>query len=230
MRKLLYILLSVVFFTILSCDNIEKKTDNNKKGDEISSNTSKIEIKYLEDFMQFENHEQMAEYFGEENVEETILWKAEGTVEYNVSILNPEYSNRVVVYWGMEGETDGADFVETTYSIYTYDGDEAIEGGDVFSTTTQVKVGTSMAELQEINGEAYSFYGLAWDFGGAVIDLNPNFDDYQFYLGSPSIDKMTDWPDDYYKIVGDVELSSENSDALEMELEVVSIAYMGEQE
>jgi len=225
MRKLFYILLSVIFIAIISCDNTKKKSE-----DENSSDAPKIEIEYLEDFVQFENHEQMAEYFGEENVEESILWKAEGTVEYNVSILNPEYTNRVVVYWGMEGETDGVDFVETTYSIYTYDGDEAIEGGDVFSTTTQVKVGTSMAELQEINGEAYSFYGLAWDFGGAVIDLNPNFDDYQFYLGSPSIDKMTDWPDDYYKIVGDVELSSENSDALEMELEVVSIAYMGEQE
>jgi hypothetical protein len=183
MKKIFYILISVLFVTVLSCDNTGK-SNNEKTDDDSSSNSEKIEIEYLEDFMQFENHEQMAEYFGEENVEETNLWKSEGSLEYNVSILNPEYTNRVVVYWDEDDETEGADFVETTYSISTYYGEDAVEGGDVYPTKTTVKIGTTMTELQEINEGAFSFYGLAWDFGGAVLDLNPKFSNYNYIIAN----------------------------------------------
>ncbi len=221
----LSLMLILGLFVMVSCDGTgTKKFDEDKSDNE----TKKIEIKYLEDFMQFENHGQMVEYFGDENVEETVLWKAEGTVQYNVSILNPEYANRVVVYWGVDDEKEGADFVETTHSVYTYGGEELVEGGEIYPTKTEVKIGTLLPELQEINGAAFTFLGMAWDFGGAAIDLNPKFDDYDLYLGCPEVEKMNEWPEEYTNIVGDTEFSSENENALALDLEIVSITYLGE--
>jgi hypothetical protein len=212
-------------FVMVSCDGTgSKKSDEDKSDNE----TKKIEIKYLEDFMQFENHEQMVEYFGDENVEETVLWKAEGTVQYNVSILNPQFTFRVVVYWGVDDEKEGADFIETTYSVYTYGGEELVEGGAIYPTKTEVEIGTSLPELQEINGAAFTFLGMAWDFGGAAIDLDSRFDDYDIYLGCPEVEKLNDWPEEYTNIVGDTEFSSENEYALALDLEIVSITYLGE--
>ena len=69
---------------------------------------------------------------------------------------------------------------------------------------------------------------MAWDYAGSVVDLDPKFDNYDLYLGCPEVEKLGSWPEEYDRIIGDSEFSSENEDALKLELEVVSISYIGE--
>lgn len=39
-------------------------------------------------------------------------------------------------------------------------------------TTTGVKIGTKLTELERINGKSFNFSGFGWDYGGSVVDWN----------------------------------------------------------
>lgn len=218
MKKLFYILTAIILVGGVSCNNA------NTEKDKVES--KKIEIKYLEDFMQFKNHDQIVDYFGEENVKETTRFEEEGTKEYNVTIVNPENTNSIIVYWGEDKDWEDVEFVKNIYSNYTYNGKNAKDGGEVYPTRVGVELGMSLPEIQEINGAVFTFFGLAWDYEGFVTELNDKFNDYRLFVGYPNPDLITNCPDEYYNIQGDSEFLSENEDALKLGLELVSISYM----
>ena len=176
--------------------------------------------------MLFDNHNQMADYFGDKNVEKTIIYEEEGTLKYNVTIVNPQNTNSVIVYWGIGNDLEHTKFVKNAHSYYTYDGSDAIDGGEVYPTRVGIELGMNLPEIQKINGAAFTFFGLAWDYGGFISELDAKFNDYTLFIGYANPDFINNCPDEYYNILGDVEFSSENEDALKLGLELVSISYM----
>ncbi len=228
MKQLFYILTAVMLVSAVSCDNA-----STKKEKEVSTNdensSKKIEIKYLEDFMQFDNQDQIADYFGENNIHNTIIYEEEGTVKYNVTIVNSQYTNSITLYWETDNDLEHIKIAKNAHSNYTYDGNEAIDGGEVYPTHVGLELGMSLPEIQKINGSAFTFYGLAWDYGGFVNELDAKFNDYRLFVGHTDPNLFTNCPDEYYNIIGDSEFSSENEDALKLGLELVSISYMKEQ-
>ncbi|MDD2634684.1 MAG: hypothetical protein PHW82_04220 [Bacteroidales bacterium] len=226
MKKIFYILASVVIVSAISCDNANKKQDKVEAKKENIAETKKIEIKYLEDFLQFDNHEQIVECFGDKNVVKTSLLEDEGTVEYNVSIINPNYRNKVIVYWGEEDDWEQVEFVKNINSIYTNTGSKATAGGDIYPTKVGLEIGMLLGQIQEINGSTFTFYGLGWDYGGFVSKLDAKFDDYKLFVDHQNPDFSTNSPDEYNKLTGDNEFLSTNKDALNVGLQLVSISYM----
>ncbi len=226
-RIYLFVLLAAT--VVFSSCNFEAKSDKSDDDKDGKVECADIEIKYLEDFAQFENHQQVAGFFGKDNVEETEVWRAEGTILYPVTIIDEGKAYRTVVYWNPE-EKGHQDFqhVENTYSIYTLNGNDAEEGGESYPTKVGIELGMTLSDMEVVNGDEFSFLGMAWDFGGLVIDLDSRLDNYTFAVGCPVIESQSEWPDAYYDIIGDVEFSSNDENALELGVEVVSITYYGE--
>ena len=209
-------------FSFVSC-NMQTTGD----ADESESDKSKtIEINYLEDFVQFENHEQVVAYFGEENVMKTDKWEAEGSIRFPVSVVNFSFENQVIIYWEAEQE-HYANFqsVKNLHSYITMDGEIAEQGGEIFPTRNQIQLGTTLTDFEEINEGEITFLGFAWDYGGAVIGLNSKFDKYTIFIGCPAIVEMQEWPEAYNNLVGDSEFSSQSADAKNAGLEIVAILY-----
>jgi hypothetical protein len=226
MKKYVLIIsvLTLSLFAFYSCNN----TSTEKKTTEDEKETSKIEIKYLEDFTQFKNHEEVVEFFGEDNVVKNEYWESEGTIMFPVTIINPESKNRVVIYWKDSQEKyEDLQSVEARYSSYTSDGEMTKEKGVIYPTKVGVELGTKIDELEELNGKVFTFFGLAWDYGGIVLDLEPKFGDYAITLGCPKADEMEEYSPEYEAIIGDSEFKSNDENAVSLGLEVVSIKYVG---
>ncbi len=230
MKRLFYLFLAVSFTVFYSCGNITEKIESEveKELDELTeelTDDNGIEINYLEDFAQFENHGQIVEFYGEDNVEKTEVWVAEGTMSYWASVVYPDSKNKIIVYWASE-DCKEMESVENTYSTYNNEGELTTDGGLILPSETGLSLGSSLPDIEELNGAEFTFYGLSWDYGGTVVDLSAKFDDYILFVGWPEGDVATEWPDEYYNIIGDVEFSSQNKDALSLGLELVSITYV----
>ncbi len=233
MKNLFFLLFFLVL--IYSCENTNKNKTESKDVDTLTEKTEPIEIKYLEDFLKFKNHQEMSEFFGEENVKkDTMGFGEEGIPSYYVTILNPECRNSVFVAWGVHqgydgevvNETDSAVFVMTKYVFLDVD-DSAknIKAGEIYPTKHNVKLGTKITELKEINGKEFNFYGLAWDYGGLVSGLDEKFDNYTIFLGYKDAENKYEYPVEYQNILGDTQFSSENKDAIKLGLEVMYIGF-----
>lgn len=225
MKKLFYSLaMFLMIFAFFSCNNSTQEVDENKDEEKTTEETTKLEIKTLEDVLNFENHEQIVEYFGEENVEKTQYTYEEGTVTSWVTVVYPNNKNSLVISWKDESCEEIAS-IQNSYSFYTSTGDLADDGGIVLPIEAGVKLGSTLPEIEEANGKEFTFYGLSWDYGGYVTNLNEKFDGYSIYVGWPEGDAAESWPDEYYDIIGDREFSSENESAIKLGLEIMYIGY-----
>jgi hypothetical protein len=81
--------------------------------------------------------------------------------------------------------------------------------------------------LEEENGGPFGFYGMGWDYAGYTFDLNSKFDDYHFVIGCPAMEFVSEFPEEYYNILGDQEFYSDDESAKQVDLRVVSISYTG---
>ena len=220
-RLLIFMTVGMILF-ILSCNNQKNEntvTENVEK--------QKYEVKYLEDFEQFENHDQMAEYFGEKNVIAMDWSLEEGTEQYKVSILNPGYRHKIFVYWDQEsgGYTDFA-FVEAVYSLYDIEWEETEDEGETYESRTGIYVGMSLADLEQLNGSPIGFYGLGWDFGGYVSDKDEKFSNYTIALYLPdSYIATPEGTEAYLNLAGDHEYKSDNEAVKEKPFEICRISY-----
>lgn len=219
------ILLSVVFS---SCNN----SSNNSKSDEKSEvKVDWIEqgkVIYLEDFSLFNNVEQVAEYFGEENVLSDIWYVAEGTEKYLVTIVNPNCRNKIVIYWDQESN-DYKDYasVEARYSIYDNKSELTDEEGFSFPSKLGITIGATLPELEEILGEPVAFYGFDWDYGGTVTNDSDKLEGLVINVGFEKEDRTKTEADAYNKLSGDNEFSSNDPATKDLKIIVTNIFVTG---
>lgn len=227
--KKIFLLIATVFVTVILISSC-KNSGTDKKSEKVTEEKEKIEIKYLEDFAQFENHEQVLDCFGAPNVISTEWYLAEGTERYLVSVVNPEQKNKIIIYWKPEsGVYAEFAFVEASYSLYDTDWEFVDEEGKTYPTKTGLSVGDSISRLVELNGGPVGFYGLGWDYGGYVFGTDKKFDAYSVRLDLS--DKYLATPegtDAYMSIAGDGEFHSNDPKVKDIPLEVYSIIYTPE--
>ncbi len=177
---LLFISIFTAVVLMSSCNN----SSTNKKTDKDSEDKKEIKIEYLEDFAQFENHEQVKDYFGQGNVISTEWALDEGTEQYLVSIVHPNQKNKIIIYWKQEsGVYADFSFVEAMYSLYDTNWEFVDEEGVTFPTKVGIAVGDSISKFEKLNGAPIGFYGQGWDYGGYVFDAKEKFNNYTIVLG-----------------------------------------------
>lgn len=95
--------------------------------------------------------------FGAENVKAETLYVGDGQELPGLAIFPDDPEKRIEVIWS-QTEPGKLAFVQ-------------IQGEkSIWKTKHGVSLGTSLQELEKLNGRAFTMFGLGWDFGGAVTD------------------------------------------------------------
>lgn len=111
----------------------------------------------------------------------------------------------IVVFGGTKNELE--------VGIDTEGGQEPVffrvgQPGSDWRTEQGISVGTTLEQLNEINGQPFAFNGFGWDFGGRVTDWKGGKVNTQLQL---TLDMGEgDIGEEAFPLLGDVELSSDN--------------------
>lgn len=103
---------------------------------------------------------ELIELFGEENVQRRLIPGAEGAEYYNVSVVYPDTPNQLIIFW----QNNRYDGVPQSVSVR--------QAGTAWTTVYGITVGTSLEELNRINGQPFTIRGFGWDYGGYVTAWN----------------------------------------------------------
>lgn len=103
---------------------------------------------------------ELIELFGEENVQRRTIPGAEGTEYYNVSVVYPDTPNQLIVFW----QNNRYGSVPQSVAVR--------QAGTAWKTVYGITVGTSVEELNRINGQPFTISGFGWDYGGYVSAWN----------------------------------------------------------
>lgn len=214
-------LLTIAAVICTSCENSVDKSSESTKIDSLKND----QTLYVEDFSQFNSHEDLVARFGEKEVVKGERYIEEGTVKVLVSIVFPESNHPLTVFW-KEGQKSYKDIqsVEVSKMIYDKEFNIRLAEDNYWKFKSGLKIGMTIQELQKLNGGVFKFFGLGWDFGGAVFLDNKIFENYSMFLGYVTTDDSK-MPKSYYDINGDMELKSDNKIANELPLKLVTIEY-----
>lgn len=214
-------LLTIATVFCTSCENSVDKSSESTKIDSLKNN----QTLYVEDFSQFNSHEDLVARFGEEEVVKGERYIEEGTVKVLISTVFPESNHPLTVFWKV-GQNQYKDIqsVEVSKMIYDKEFNVRLAEDDYWKFKNGLKIGMTIQELQKLNGGVFKFFGLGWDYGGSVFAENKIFENYSMILGYVTEDDSK-MPKSYYDINGDMELKSDNKIANELPLKLVSIEY-----
>jgi len=138
MRKIVMILAVLV---MAACNSAKKGTSNS---------SSKYTVENLGNM----NAEDIQRNYPDANIEEGADMFEEVTEERPFTILYPGTTNELHITWQ---DKDRAKVHDLRYA----------QNGK-WQSETGIDIGTSYAELNEMNGKNISFYGFGWDYSGAV--------------------------------------------------------------
>lgn len=151
------------------------------------------------------NSEKIKEIYPEANVYEATGIFEEGTEELPYSVLFPNTPNELNITWTDASRTQ---IYDIRFSI----------GGD-WKSSTGIRIGTTYAELNELNGKLISFYGFGWDYSGAVVWNEGKFQDSKLRIFlSPEKEPKT-------KFYGDHIIETSPEEIKGLNLRVGTIVY-----
>jgi hypothetical protein len=151
---------------------------------------------------------QLIETYGADNVIREEIGFGEGE-SVPGTIVFPDSTKELVVYWLKE---------------YPYEKIAKIridkEGGP-WKTITGIQVGTSLEQLEKINGKPFNFYGFEWDYSGLVENWNEGniSDELQVFLEPGNPEAVIP------ELLGDREFPSTHPNAVEGKLRVSSMVF-----
>ncbi|MDR5591549.1 hypothetical protein [Christiangramia sp. SM2212] len=116
--------------------------------------TSGSSAKYTVENLGRMSAEDIDKNYPDANIEEGADIFEEGTDERPFTILYPGTENELHITWQDKNRKD----------IY----DLRYSSNGKWNSETGVDIGTTYAELNEMNGKEIAFYGFGWDYSGAV--------------------------------------------------------------
>ena len=104
----------------------------------------------------FSTIEDIIRLYGAEQVEKRMVYGPEGIGRFDVSVIYPNTANELLVFW------DQNDYGKRPSSV------SMRKAGSNWHTLYGVKIGTTLEELNQLNGRPFKFLGFNWDYGGSV--------------------------------------------------------------
>jgi len=143
--------------------------------------------------------------FGEENVQPSDVDVGEGRTEHGTVIYPDEPARKMEILW-----KDAEEKRFPKRLIWTGDRTE-------WKTAEGISLGTTLKELERVNGKPFSFFGFGWDYGGTIRSWQGGKLKEQFYRHGRIILRLEGPQDDQAvtqeeegSIRGNRELTSEN--------------------
>lgn len=95
----------------------------------------------------------LVKYFGVANVKNATVYRGEGQSVPGTVVFDKDPKRRMEITWAPNKRV----------------GDVTIGGSSsVWHTQSGIRLGTSLAELQRLNGKPFKFSGFEWDLGGRI--------------------------------------------------------------
>jgi hypothetical protein len=140
--------------------------------------------------------ESLLETFGKENVKEETIYVGDGMELPGLAIYPDDPQKRVEVFWWEEDPTK--------VQLIRIQGDRS-----QWKTAEGVSLGTSLTELEQLNGKPFKLLGLGWDFGGGVTSWDGGkLEGLTLRVEQTSIDEVSE--EEQSQILGDQEVASDN--------------------
>jgi len=195
MRIILSFIVSV--FLIVSCKQKDKKAtaeetalpENKKLADSVLVTDSTWG--WIDNATDFEG---LKKLYGESNVKDDTICGPECVDSVTVTMVYPGSNKQFVIYWEDSFYHKQIGFIR----CYGTDAPYHTAGG--------IKIGTTLKELVQMNGEPITFSGFGWDYGGNIISLNHGIlENSNVHF---SLDLM-DYSGEAEGIIGDTEVNSD---------------------
>ena len=186
--------ISILFLILIaaSCKNTKQAT------------TAPLDKFIIEDLAEMDSDE-IKKSYPEANITEDIGEFEEGTERRPYTILFPDTENEIQITWNDKERSKINDI------RFSEDGK--------WKSSTGIEIGTSLEELNRLNGKPVSFYGFGWDYSGAVVFNNGKFKDSNLRVFLAS-DKS--FPEKFY---GDQIIKASPEEIAALDLKVQTLIY-----
>ena len=156
------IYLFLIFIALLqSCGNKGNKND----ADEIKSPPTDT----LNNLFNITSEAELLKIFGEENLTKDSTYNINGE-KVDINIIYPKTKDQVEIYWTKK---DGKNAISTIKQAAFFDDTSSSYLLDTrWKTSFGLKLGTTLKEIEELNGYPFIFYGFGWDNGGFISEFN----------------------------------------------------------
>jgi uncharacterized protein YpmB len=138
MRKIFLVL---IVFVVAAC-NSSKKATSGSNANYSMENIAEMSL------------DQIRKAYSNANYKNGVDLFEEGTVKRPYTILYPDTPDQLLITWQNEDR-------KKVYSVKYSEGEK-------WNSRTGVKIGTTLEELNKINGKPVKIYGFGWDYSGAV--------------------------------------------------------------
>jgi len=195
---------------------------NNKK-DKESAKEKAVPTEFIDSLLTIKDEKQLIEIFGDEFITTDSVYDTEGN-RSEVTLIYPGTVNQVEVVWKNPRKKSGISKV--TIHAFFDEQNEVYLPNSRWKTSYGVTLGTSLKELERINGTPFIFFGFGWDYGGIISEYNTGkLGQYplQLQLGIIDIKKQGNDPD-YEMLMGDNEFNSDDPEAQRLNPIVISIS------
>lgn len=158
---ILWLLLLALFALACSSDPRQPETENalpeNPEGQTASPDFTVEPGKRVGGITVNSTEADIKALYGEDQVQFRSVYIGEGESQPGVVVF-PNTPNELEIVWDIAAATGNPEFIR------------ASQKGSSWRTADGVTVGTSLEELERINGKPFSIYGFGWDYGGLVTD------------------------------------------------------------
>ncbi len=102
----------------------------------------------------------LIELFGKKNISDGIEYGAEGQDSFIVTHIYPNTNKEIIIGWKQK---------KLHKEIVSA---ECLAENSPYHTINNLKVGSTLKELLQVNGKRINFYGTGWDYGGLITSFN----------------------------------------------------------
>ncbi|MCT4582672.1 MAG: hypothetical protein N4A35_14740 [Flavobacteriales bacterium] len=188
---------------------MQSKTDGH-------NTTNKTSEYLLDALLSYNSEAELIEKFGQENVTRNTQYYPEGMGEYVSTALYENTPNEVIFSW--------SDDTLNFQGLLTI---KVSKQNSPWSTQKGLHIGTTLKELEKINGKAFTFYGFEWDYAGSVNWEGGILDDRKTFCTLAYIYDYNDpnlvLPKAYEALIGDQEIASSDKNAQAVNITVSEI-------
>lgn len=209
MKNTIQILL--IIFLLNSCSNGIKKEaakENIIEKSIVTKDVSKIDYP-LDSLLSFNSEAALKKVFGE-SVKRSVGYYPEGTGEYTTTLLFPDSKNEVEFVW----EDDSIHYNKLQYIRLRNKNTD-------WKTKEGITIGTDMKTLETLNKQSFAFFGLEWDYAGAIDWKDGHLAERNIFgnLAYPT-DEM---PEEFLDLIGDHTFESSSEIAQKANLILIEI-------
>jgi len=215
-KTMKYLSILLLAFVIVACGNKDKNTEAVQELNPTDT---------LDKLLLIKDEAELIKKFGRDNVSWDTVYGAEGAVSM-ATLLYKGSCDQVEIKWKNLKNKSVIEKV-TLNALY----DEKQEKLITFShwkTSYGIMLGTTLKELETMNGVPFIFFGFGWDYGGIISEFNGgklSSIPVSLQLGISDIVNDSSNPD-YEMLMGDNEYNSVDPEAQRLNPVVVSISLM----